>query len=267
MPAAVFPYNHDTIFDMQHIHPLIIGNWKMNPVTVSEAKAIITSLKTATKKYPTATIVVAPPALFLLEVKKLLGSSTIALGAQTMHESPVGAETGELAAAMLTGAGVSYVILGHSERRALGETDEHVNRKVTSALKAKMTPIICVGERDRDNAGNFYALIETQITVALLTVPAARLKNVVIAYEPIWAIGTGKTASVEDVQEMQLFIKKIITKLFSRAGANTVRVVYGGSVDVQNAATLYTAGGVAGFLVGGASLKPAEFTKIIAATI
>lgn len=252
---------------MQHIHPLVIGNWKMNPVTVTDAKTIITSLKSATKKYPDVTIVVAPPSLFLLDVKKLLGSSAISLCAQTMHESPAGAQTGELSAGMLTAAGATYVILGHSERRALNETDEQINRKIIVALKAKLTPVICLGEKERDPAGNFYSQIEQQISRALHTVLASRLREVVIAYEPIWAIGTGKTASVEDVCEMQLFIKKILTKQYGKASAAKVRIIYGGSVNAENARGLFQAGGVTGFLVGGASLKPAEFIKIIAATL
>jgi triosephosphate isomerase len=177
-----------------------------------------------------------------------------------------GAFTGETGIAMLQAHGISSVILGHSERRALGETDEMIARKVPALLKAKITPIICVGERERDAQGNFYLTIEAQITKALSLVKSAAFKDVVIAYEPIWAIGTGKTAHVEDVYEMQLFIEKILTKISNRAAARKVRIIYGGSVNAENAAVLFSQGGIAGFLVGGASLKPVEFTKIIAAT-
>jgi triosephosphate isomerase len=252
---------------MKQHQPLIIGNWKMNPTTVVEAKNIVTSLKTTTKKLTNAIIVIAPPALFILEVKKALGSSAIALGAQTMHEAPGGAQTGEQSASMLTLAGAAYVIIGHSERRAQGESDQQVNHKTLAALKAKITPVVCIGEHERDSQGNFFVHIEAQLVAVFKNIPATRYKDVVIAYEPIWAIGTGKTASAEDVFEMQLFVKKILTKHFGKVAAAKVRIIYGGSVNADNAQALFTAGGVSGFLVGGASLKADEFTKIIAATV
>lgn len=252
---------------MKQNHPLIIGNWKMNPTSLVEAKAIVTSLKTSTKKFLEATIVIAPPALFMLEVKKAMGSSAIALGAQTMHEAPVGAQTGEQSTSMLVAAGATHIIIGHSERRALGESDDQVNRKTVAALKAKLIPVVCIGEKERDSAGNFFLHIEAQVIAIFKDVQPSRFKDVVIAYEPIWAIGTGKTASVDDVLEMQLFIKKTLTKHFGKSAAAKVRVIYGGSVNAENAEALYATSGVAGFLVGGASLKPAEFTKIIAATL
>ena len=246
--------------------PIVIANWKMNPTTLTEAKTIFTEIKTAVKKFAPVQVVVAAPLLYVTELKKLQGASTVTLGAQTMHEAPLGAQTGEVSAPMLVAAGVSHVILGHSERRALGETDSMVAKKIAAALKAKLIPVVCIGERERDASGNFFATIEAQIKSALTGIPTTRFKDVVIAYEPIWAIGTGKTASVEDVCEMQLFIHKILTKLFDRTAANRVRIVYGGSVNAENAAALYTGAAIAGFLVGGASLKPADFTKIIQAT-
>ena len=252
---------------MKQHQPLIIGNWKMNPTTAVEAKTIVTSVKSSIKKFAGATIVIAPPALFIREVKKALGSSAIALAGQTMHEAPVGAQTGEVSAGMLTAAGVTYVIIGHSERRTLGESDEQVNKKTVAALKSKLTAVVCIGEKDRDSQGNFFMHIEAQLVAIFKDVPTARFKDIVIAYEPIWAIGTGKTASVEDVLEMQLFIKKTLTKHFAKASAAKVRIIYGGSVNADNATSLYASGGISGFLVGGASLKPAEFIKIIAATL
>ena len=239
----------------------------MNPTTQTEATSIAVSLKRSAKQFVGATVVVAPPALFLGEVKRAVGSTAIALGGQTMHEAPVGAHTGEISAGMLTASGATFVIIGHSERRAEGESDEQVNRKVVSALKAKLTPVVCIGEQERDAQGNFFVHIEAQLLALFKNIPTARCKEVVIAYEPIWAIGTGKTASPEDVLEMQLFIKKTLTKHFGKATATKVRVIYGGSVNADNAQTLYKTTGVAGFLVGGASLKPTEFIKIIAATI
>lgn len=203
----------------------------------------------------------------MLLCKKILGVSAVSLGAQTMHQAAHGAQTGESGTGMLVSAGVSFVILGHSERRVLGETDVLVGIKTLAALKSKLTPVICIGERERDSQGNFYTYIEAQIKSALSEVPKTRFKDVVIAYEPIWAIGTGLTANVDDVYEMKLFIHKVLSKQFDRAAANQVRIIYGGSVSADNATQLYVGAAVNGFLVGGASLKPAEFTKIIAAVV
>jgi triosephosphate isomerase len=247
----------------KHHAPLVIGNWKMNPISVTEVKTIVTSLKTSLKKNTDVTVVIVPPALYLMEVQKLLGTSTIGLGAQTVNQAPMGAQTGEHSIPMLSAIGVSSVIVGHSERRALGETDDMVGAKVAALIKSKLTPVVCIGECERDAQGNFFMLIEAQIKAALVGVPKARFKDVVIAYEPIWAIGTGKTATAEDVNEMRLFIQKILTKHFDRPSASKIRIIYGGSVSAQNAADLFVGGGVDGFLVGGASLRPQEFTQII----
>ncbi|MES2966491.1 MAG: triose-phosphate isomerase [Patescibacteria group bacterium] len=245
--------------------PLVIANWKMNPVTLQEAKTIFTGIKNNSKKFLETTVVIAPPTLYITELKKLTTKTSLALGAQNTHFDVKGAYTGEHSIPQLVEAGVSYVIIGHSERRQQGETDELIGRKVMATLKGKCTAVVCVGEKTRDTQGNFYSLIEQQIKAAVGEVQKSRLKDVVIAYEPIWAIGTGATATVADVMEMQLFIKKILTKLFDRTGARNVRVIYGGSVNADNAKELFISGGINGFLVGGASLKPVDFGKIIQA--
>ncbi len=245
--------------------PLVIANWKMNPVTLQEAKTIFTGIKNNSKKFLETTVVIAPPTLYITELKKLTTKTSLALGAQNTHFDVKGAYTGEHSIPQLVEAGVSYIIIGHSERRQQGETDELIGRKVMATLKGKCTAVVCVGEKTRDTQGNFYSLIEQQIKAAVGEVQKSRLKDVVIAYEPIWAIGTGATATVADVMEMQLFIKKILTKLFDRTGARNVRVIYGGSVNADNAKELFVSGGINGFLVGGASLKPVDFGKIIQA--
>ena len=251
---------------MSHVKsPLVIANWKMNPVTMKEAKAIFLGIKTASKKFTTTNVVVAPPILYISELKKLSTKTPLLLGAQNTHFDVKGAYTGEHAISQLVDAGVAYVIIGHSERRLLGETDEIIARKVAATIKGKLTAVVCVGEKTRDTQGNFYSFIEQQIKTAVGEIQKSRLKDIVIAYEPIWAIGTGATATVADVMEMQLFIKKILTKLFDRAAARMVRIIYGGSVNAENAKDLFVGGGVNGFLVGGASLKPADFGKIIQA--
>lgn len=238
----------------------------MNPVSMTEAKTLAKATVAIAKKNTGTTVVVAPPYLYITEVGKITGKGPLQLGAQNCHFDVKGAYTGEQSAAQLRDAHVSFVIIGHSERRKQGETNELVAKKVLAATVAKINPIICVGEDTRDAQGNFLSLIETQVTTALASLPKSRLKDVVIAYEPIWAIGTGKTATALDVEEMQMFIKKVLTKMYDRSIARGVRVVYGGSVNAENARELFTGGGVDGFLVGGASLKPVDFGKIVSAT-
>jgi len=250
-----------------HKKPLVIGNWKMNPLTRTEAVQLAKAIAQQTKKLSDVSIVIAPPTLYLGEISKVLARGHIALGVQHTHPGPIGAFTGEISPAQCAQYDVSYGICGHSERRARGETDNQINAEVLMLLKQKMRPVICVGERERDAQANFYSVIETQLTSALASVPTVRYKDVVIAYEPVWAIGTGATATPADVQEMRLFIIKVITKLAGRAAAGAVTILYGGSVTADTAKALFTESGVQGFLVGGASLKPTDFTKIIQSTL
>lgn len=252
---------------MQHT-PLVVGNWKMHPATALEATDLAREVVKKTKQHASMlTVAIAPPALFTIEVAKLLQKSQLALAAQDGFYQELGAFTGEVSMKQLAAAGVRYVIVGHSEQRALGETDDVVAQKVQVAHKHKLTPIVCVGERVRDEAGDFYRLIESQIKIALAPCSLAQVKRTVIAYEPVWAIGTGQTATAEDVKEMQLFINATLVKLYDRRAAAAVQLLYGGSVKAHNAATLQAEGGMHGFLVGGASLSATEFAAIIAATI
>jgi len=241
--------------------PLIIGNWKMNPTTSDACQALARAIAKSTKKFPTVSVAIAPPFPFISLCSKI--APTVGLVAQNMHDQALGAFTGEVSPLMLKGLGVQAVIIGHSERRALGESNEVVAKKIQAALKYKLTPIVCVGEVTRDVNGNFFTHIETQLVSALTSVPKAKFKEVVIAYEPIWAIGTGNTATTDDVIEMQLFITKIITKYFGRGVVPLVRIIYGGSVNEKNVAELWGTGRVNGFLVGGASLQAEAFTTII----
>lgn len=249
----------------QSTTPLVIANWKMNPQTIAEAKQIFLAIRTAAKKYPSVSTAVAPPAIFISELAKLSFAGSLTLAGQAMHSAALGAHTGEISPTMLKGLGVQMIIIGHSERRAEYVTDQLVVEKVAAALKYKLTPVICVGEATRDEQGNFFSIIESQIKAFITQVPAARLKDIVIAYEPIWAIGTGTNASVEQVHEMRLFITKVLTKQVGRTKAASVRVVYGGSVKSATASDLYHQTGMNGFLVGGASLVGKEFAGIIQA--
>jgi triosephosphate isomerase (TIM) len=252
---------------MKKSTPLIIGNWKLNPGTETEAKLLAKGVVAATKKQLSAEIVVAPPFLFIPAVAKELAKKSVRLGAQDAHYEERGACTGEVSPVLLSGYGVTHVIIGHSERRALGETNVQVNKKVHTLLKRRLVPVVCVGERARDKNGNFYNVIEEQLRTCAEGLTAAQMQKVVIAYEPIWAIGTGATATPEDVKEMQLFIMSVLTKLYERKVAGKVTLLYGGSVKASNAKELYLQGGMQGFLVGGASLDAKEFAAIIEATI
>jgi len=249
-------------FYMKTHTPLIVGNWKMNTITISGVTELTRAVGKAVKKYPEVSVAIAPPFTFLSVCNKV--APGVGLVAQTMHDQALGAFTGEVSAPMLVGLGVRGVIIGHSERRAMGESDEMVSKKVQTALKYKLTPIICVGETTRDVNGNFFTHIETQLVAALSGIPKTKFKEVVIAYEPIWAIGTGNTATADDVVEMQLFITKVLAKHFGRGVVAQVRVIYGGSVNEKNVAELWATGHINGFLVGGASLHAEAFRTIVA---
>lgn len=249
---------------MKQHPPLVIGNWKMNPATLAKARKLFmdTRSKLGARKRA-ATPVIAPPFPFISELERLAPSRRIELAAQDVFFEAHGAHTGEVSISMLKSVGVSMVIVGHSERRARGENDDEVYRDVQAVLNSKVTVVICVGEQTRDAHGNYFSVIEAQLRAALRDVDEKQLKRVVIAYEPVWAIGTGKTATAADAYEMKLFIHKLLTDRYNRKAAEKVRILYGGSVKKHNAAELLATGLVDGFLIGGASLKASEFTHII----
>jgi triosephosphate isomerase len=253
-----------TLLPMKQHTPLVVGNWKMNPATLAKAKKLYIDIRSKLRQRRTHVVpVIAPPFPFISEMERLTPSRRIELAAQDVFFESIGAHTGEVSVPMLKSVGVSMVIVGHSERRARGESDEEIYCDVQAVLAAKVTVIICVGEQQRDSQGNYFSVVEAQLRAALRDVPATELKRVVIAYEPVWAIGTGKTASAADAHEMKLFIHKLLTDRYSRKAAGNVRILYGGSVKKANAAELLHVGGVDGFLIGGASLKAAEFVHII----
>jgi triosephosphate isomerase len=209
------------------------------------------------------TPVIAPPYPFISEIERLNPSQRFGLGAQDVYFETSGAHTGEVSLPMVKSVGVEYVIVGHSERRARGETDEEIYKDIQVVLAHKLTVIICVGEKERDQSGHYFTTVEKQIRAALASTDPLVLKRVVIAYEPIWAIGTGNTATASDAHEMKLFIHKVLSDMFGRGPAARARIIYGGSVNKKNAAELLQVGEVDGFLIGGASLKAAEFISII----
>lgn len=248
--------------------PLVVGNWKLNPVAITDAQTLARAVATKTKRYaPAVDVVVAPPFPFLSEVARTLKKHAVQLGAQDVFFEESGPHTGEVSAGMLQDIGVQYVIVGHSERRARGETDEVVAQKTIAALRRRLTPIVCIGEHARDARGDFYTVVAKQLAASLQGVSSAQVAKLVIAYEPVWAIsagdGKGKTATPEDVEEMALFIFKELAKHYNRTTARRVRLLYGGSVNPQNAPALGTIENIGGFLVGGASLRPDDFAAIV----
>jgi len=247
--------------------PLIVGNWKLNPQTLKEATALATGVAKSHKKTAEPYVAVAPSPVHMTEVSSKIRNSSISISAQNVSTESMGAFTGEVSAMQLRDLGAEFVIIGHSERRAMGETNDEIRTKTTQALKNKLTPIVCIGESKRDSHGDFFSFVETQIRSLCKELTPAQMKKVIIAYEPIWAIGTGKTATAGDVKEMQLFIVTILTKQYDRNVAKAVRQLYGGSVKPHNAEELQKEGGMNGFLVGGASLKAKDFLEIIKASM
>lgn len=244
---------------------IIAGNWKMNK-TVAEAIDLVNGLKRELTSVKEADIVVCPPFTALSDVSKaILASKNIALGAQNMSEQNMGAYTGEIAAQMLKEFSVRYVILGHSERRMYqNESDELVSRKARAAHAAALKPIVCVGESltERD-AGRMEKVLETQINGSLDGLTKEQMNETIVAYEPVWAIGTGKTASTQQAQEAHAFIRRLLAKMFDEAVARKVRIQYGGSVKPANARELMSLPDVDGALVGGASLEVRSFADIV----
>jgi triosephosphate isomerase (TIM) len=242
--------------------PFIAGNWKMNK-TVDEARALVNELIAALKDNPTAEVAVCPPFVALTTLKASLLGTPIKLGAQNMHDQEKGAFTGEISPAMLSGW-VDYVILGHSERRQIfGESDAFVNRKVLAALKHGVNPILCVGETLEENeAGQTEAVLARQISAGVADVLASDATRLVIAYEPIWAIGTGRAATADDAQARCAFVRAQLRSALGGA-ADQIRVQYGGSVSAANASEILAQPDIDGALVGGASLKSADFATIV----
>jgi triosephosphate isomerase (TIM) len=243
--------------------PLVAANWKMN-MTNAEAEAFVSKFL-ETESPPSVDVVICPAFTALHTVADLLRGSQVRVAAQNMHQEDSGAFTGEVSAPMLAELGVSAVVLGHSERRQLfGETDAALARKVPKALAAGLLPILCVGETEEEReAGETQRKLRHQVQTDLAGVGQERLPEIVIAYEPIWAIGTGKTATPEQAQEAIAFVRALVADR-DRAAAERVRILYGGSVNAKNAAELLGRRDVDGALVGGASLDPAEFATIVA---
>jgi len=236
----------------------------MYPASVKDAQVKFTGIKKVAGTLRNVQTVICPPSVYVGDLKKLVTGHRCVLGAQNAWTENEGAHTGEVSPAMLASLKISYVIMGHSERRAMGETDELVNQKVLAAIKAGLTVVLCVGERERDQDGEYLKHIATQIKIALKGVVKKDLSRVVIAYEPIWAIGKHalRAASTDDALEVSILIKKTLAYLYGKDGS-TVAILYGGSVDAKNAWEFLMKAQVDGLLVGRASLDPKVFGEIL----
>ena len=244
--------------------PMIAGNWKLHK-TLDEATALVKELIPAVAENDKVEIVVAPVYTALSKVAEVITGSNIKLAAQNCYPEPHGAFTGEVSAPLLLDVGCRYVIIGHSERRQLfGEIDESVNRKLHAAAEAGLGVILCIGETLEEREGDrMLDVLRRQVRFALRNLSTAQMADLVIAYEPVWAIGTGVTASNEQAQEAHAFIRALVSELYDQETANAMRILYGGSVKPGNVDGLMTQPDVDGALVGGASLQAEDFARIV----
>ena len=240
--------------------PLIAANWKMN-MDIKDSVSFINKFKVLIKDIKNE-IVICPPFTLLNEVNKSIKNTNVKLGAQNMHFEEEGAFTGEVSGLMLKDIGCEYVILGHSERRQyFNETDELINKKITTALKRNLKPILCIGETlDQRNNNETLKIIENQLRNCLNNIN--EMENIVVAYEPIWAIGTGKNATPQQAEEIHKFIRELLTNMYNEKVSNNIRIIYGGSMKPENSKELLSMPNIDGGLVGGASLDPKSFAKI-----
>ena len=244
--------------------PLVIGNWKMH-ATIPEARALATGIRDGLKRPRGVEVAVCPPFTALAAVAEIVNGTPIALGAQNCHHEPSGAHTGEISPPMLLDLGCRFVLVGHSERRReLGENDTLINRKLIAAMAHGLTPVLCVGETaDERRQGLTFTTVEGQLRAGLAGVEAAALGKVVLAYEPVWAIGTGVNASPSQAAEVHGYLRGLVSELASKEVAQSLRILYGGSVKADNIDALGAETEIDGALVGGASLVAQGFIAIV----
>lgn len=244
--------------------PIVAGNWKMNK-TVGEAVELVNQLKQRLSDIKGREIIVCPPFISIVVVKEVIKNSNIKLGAQNMYFEKSGAYTGEISPLMVKDAGCEYVIIGHSERRQyFGETDEGVNKKMHVAWENGLIPIVCVGETLPQREKNeTFSVIERQVKTGTAGLIAGQPEKLVIAYEPVWAIGTGKTATPPQAEEVHSFIRKLYSEIYGKNAAESVRILYGGSVKPNNISEIMKQPNIDGGLIGGASLKVDDFVKLV----
>lgn len=243
---------------------IIIGNWKLNPQTIQQAHKLFTTFLKQKHQTKNVTTVVCPPSLFINDIRKMYAGSKIFFGAQNCSSESEGAHTGEISPEQIASIRCRFVIIGHSERRALGETNEQTAKKVAHALKTGLHVVLCIGEQEQKTDGSHLHDIEKQLTESLAGVSKTAVKNLIVAYEPVWAIGKGKKAmDAHAIHQMTLFIRKILLQLYGKKASHEISIIYGGSSNSTNAAEIVTEGGVDGLLPGRASLDPVEFSNMI----
>jgi len=245
---------------------LIIANWKMNPESIAVAKKLFTEVKKTAGKLSNVKTVIAPPFLYIYELSKLYTGNKIEFASQDVFWEKKGSFTGEIGVSMLKNSGVKYVIVGHSERRALGDNDENINKKILASIQSGLAVILCVGEKNRDNKdGVHLSFLAKQLEGALKDVPQNKISKIIIAYEPIWAIGKNEKDAMKsyELHEMVIFIRKTMVNIFGKNSALKIPILYGGSVEIENTETLLTEGMADGLLVGHASLSAREFSDML----
>jgi len=244
---------------------IIVGNWKMNPTTLDEAKRIYKSTKTIASKLKNVSVIACPPSLYVSTFLKNKNDSSLSIGVQNAYSEAQGSFTGEISPLMLKDLGVKYAIIGHSERRVRGETDEMVAKKVDILLDSGIKVILCVGEKERHEDGSHLDFIKNQIKCSLDKVSSKNIGNLLVAYEPVWAIGAKEAMDAPGIYEMSLFIKKVLSDLYGHENAILTPVLYGGSVNFRNASEIFITGKVDGLLVGRESVNPPGFTELLKA--
>jgi triosephosphate isomerase len=241
---------------------IVVANWKMYPTTMREAKRLFEATKKAADSCPSVSIVVAPPAIYLSLLTASYKGKRIQFASQHVNALEQGACTGEISVAQVADSKALFVLVGHAERRALGETNEETGKKVAAALSHGLTPILCVGERERTASGEHFTFVKEQLRAAFSQIDANKVAKVIVAYEPVWAIGGDRTMTPRDMHEMVIFIRKTIVDGKGEAGMN-LKILYGGSVSEENAPQMLEYGGVAGLLVGHVSVDSIRFSKLI----
>lgn len=244
---------------------LVIANWKMNPATFKEAKALLAATKKAADKSK-CPVVVAPPTVFLRDLAASVRGKSVSFGLQHGRAEEEGAHTGDTSMLQARDSKASYVIIGHAERRGQGETDADTRAKVAAALKAGLTPILCIGETSRGADGAYLDIVATQLATGLADVPATRLPRVIVVYEPLWTIGASTTMRPHDMHEMAIFIRKTAVGIFGEVG-HKLRVLYGGSVNAENVRAMLGEGAIDGLLVGRASTDGTAFAALLHAIV
>ena len=245
------------------MNTFFVGNWKQNPKTVREAIVLAKTIQKGIQKNLQQKIILCVPSVYIAELARLK-IKNMALGTQDVSTYREGSHTGEIAASHVASVGVSYVIVGHSERRRMGETSAMICEKIKNAFAAGLTPILCIGETERDAHHQYLRVVEAQLRESLTGIPSSKISKLLVAYEPVWAIGGATPASFEEINEMGIFIRKVLTDISTSKIAQAVPVLYGGSVDEKDAAGLFAHTDINGVLVGHVSLKPKAFLKIIA---